>query len=220
VTKSLYENTGFTKAHLRNVDSSYYRTMSGLVSRVREQLAGGKRFIYLYYEGIDTTAHEFGLGEAYDTELHFVDFLLGRLIEVLPQGGCLVVTADHGQVEVKMPPLHLSGEILSDVHYQSGEGRFRWLHVRAGRAEEVKARCVDLYGKDAEILTRGEVLADEIFGPRLNEDVARRLGDVALIARSPIAFFDPTDTGPFELVSRHGGLTDDEIEVPLLSVSV
>ncbi|MGC8465651.1 MAG: alkaline phosphatase family protein, partial [Acidimicrobiales bacterium] len=210
VTKSLFENTGFTKAHLRGVRSSYYRTMSGLVSRVQESLRTGERFIYLYYEGIDTTAHEFGLGEAYDTELQFVDFLLGHLMAVLPKRSSLIVTADHGQVEVKSPPLHLSGEILSDVHYQSGEGRFRWLHVRGGRVAHVKERCVDLYGGDAEILTRAEVLDCQLFGPGLSDEAARRLGDVALIARSPVAFFDPADTGPFELVARHGGLTDDE----------
>ena len=43
-----------------------------------------------------------------------------------------------------------------------------------------------------------------------------RLGDVALVAREPIAFEDPNDTGPFELQGRHGSLTSAEVMVPLL----
>jgi hypothetical protein len=43
-----------------------------------------------------------------------------------------------------------------------------------------------------------------------------RLGDVALVARDDIAFEDPADTGPFELISRHGSMTAAEVLVPLL----
>ena len=43
-----------------------------------------------------------------------------------------------------------------------------------------------------------------------------RLGDVALVAREPVAFEDPADTGPFELIGRHGSLTEAEMRVPLL----
>jgi hypothetical protein len=43
------------------------------------------------------------------------------------------------------------------------------------------------------------------------------MGDVALVARDPISFDDPADTGPFRLVSRHGSLTSAEMLVPLLA---
>ena len=42
------------------------------------------------------------------------------------------------------------------------------------------------------------------------------LGDVALVAREPVAFLDPADTGPFVLQSRHGSLTSAEVMVPLV----
>lgn len=219
VTKSVYDNTGFTKAHLRGARPYYWRTFSGIVSRVRELLRDGERFIYLYYEGIDTTAHEFGLADQFDTELAFVDFFLSRLFEVLGSSTVLLVTADHGQVQVDEPPIHLSSEILSNVHFQSGEGRFRWLHVRGGSGDEVRDRCIDLYGKQADILSRQEIIASGLFGPDIGPEVCLRLGDVAIIAKEPVAFFDPLDTGPFNLISRHGGLTADELEVPLLSWS-
>jgi hypothetical protein len=47
--------------------------------------------------------------------------------------------------------------------------------------------------------------------------VAHRLGDVALVARAPVAFLDPADTGETRLLARHGSLTTAEMYVPLLA---
>ena len=44
--------------------------------------------------------------------------------------------------------------------------------------------------------------------------MAARLGDVALVAHEPVSFHDPADSGPFELVCRHGSLTSAEVLVP------
>jgi hypothetical protein len=52
----------------------------------------------------------------------------------------------------------------------------------------------------------------------MGASAAARLGDVALVPFEPVAFHDPDDAGPFELVSRHGSLTADEMLVPLLAV--
>jgi hypothetical protein len=36
------------------------------------------------------------------------------------------------------------------------------------------------------------------------------------VVRTDMAFHDPLDTGPYELVGRHGSLTSAEMLVPLL----
>jgi len=49
-------------------------------------------------------------------------------------------------------------------------------------------------------------------------DAARkRLGDVALLPFTDTSFEDAGDTGPFQLVCRHGSLTEAEVDVPLLA---
>ncbi|MEY4228061.1 MAG: hypothetical protein RLZ84_653, partial [Actinomycetota bacterium] len=53
-----------------------------------------------------------------------------------------------------------------------------------------------------------------------HEIVERRLGDVALVASSAVSFEDPADSGPFDLVCRHGSLTADEMYVPFLAAEV
>jgi hypothetical protein len=62
-----------------------------------------------------------------------------------------------------------------------------------------------------------EVLARGWFGPTVTPAARSRLGDVALAAREAVSFDDPADTGAFELVSRHGSLTAEEMMVPLLA---
>ena len=54
------------------------------------------------------------------------------------------------------------------------------------------------------------------FGPNVSAEAAARLGDVALVARTDVAFIEPTDSGPFDLIGRHGSATAAELWVPLL----
>ena len=56
-----------------------------------------------------------------------------------------------------------------------------------------------------------------IFGPIVSETVKSRLGDVALVAREKVGFTDPDEKMPFQLITRHGSLTKEEMHVPLLS---
>ncbi len=69
-------------------------------SRSAASCAAGERFVYAYYGGVDKTAHERGFGEFYDAELRSADRLVGDVLDALPPGAVLLVTADHGQVEV------------------------------------------------------------------------------------------------------------------------
>ena len=218
VTKAQYQDTGFTRAHLRSTMMFDYRLPSTMVDHVGQLLRQGELFVYAYYEGIDTVAHEYGLRECYEEELREVDYILGRLVASLPEGALLMVTSDHGQVEVPEAPIKLEKEILDCTVMLSGEGRFRWLHLKPGTVSKVLEIARGLYGADAWILSRDELIEGGYYGsPVMNRFEETRLGDVALLSRSNVAFYDPFDTGPYRLVSRHGSLTDEELLVPFLS---
>jgi predicted AlkP superfamily pyrophosphatase or phosphodiesterase len=174
--------------------------------------------VYGYYEGLDKVSHEYGLGEQYDEELRSIDHMLARLLEALPAGTVLLVTADHGQVEVPQDRiLQLPAEVQTHVAMQSGEGRFRWLHARGGRAAALLEAARGAFGEDAWVRSRDEAIAEGWYGPVVTEAAAGRLGDVLLAARGDAAFHDPNDTGPYVLVGRHGSLTAEEMLVPLVA---
>ncbi|MCB1026969.1 MAG: PglZ domain-containing protein, partial [Microthrixaceae bacterium] len=99
---------------------------------------------------------------------------------------------------------------------QSGEGRFRWFHTRPGSAPELVDAFNERYGDQAWVVTREQTIDEGWWGPGLTDGSAAILGDVALVAREPVAFLDAADSGPFVLQSRHGSLTSAEVMVPLL----
>jgi hypothetical protein len=69
------------------------------------------------------------------------------------------------------------------------------------------------------VVTREQTLDEQWFGPSMAPAVRSRLGDVALVAFEPVTFHDPADSGPFELICRHGSLTSAEVNVPLVGAS-
>lgn len=216
VTGLGFSVTGFTAAHLGGAELIEWATASGLPLQVRRALGGGARFVYAYYDGVDRVAHRHGLGELYDAELRAADRLVGDLLEVLPAGVSLAVTADHGQVEVGTRIEVLGREVMEAVEALSGEGRFRWLHARPGAAGAVAEAAAGAYGDVAWVVTAEEMIDEGWLGGPLSSEIRRRLGDVALVPFEPLAFLDPADTGEQRLVGRHGSLTPAEMLVPLL----
>jgi predicted AlkP superfamily pyrophosphatase or phosphodiesterase len=217
VTKAEFSTTGFTQAHLAGARFFGYRQPSSLVTRVAELVRSGEPFVYAYYDGIDKVAHEYGLGRYYRSELVAADHLVRCLLDELPRGTVLVVTADHGQVETGRSVITPHPAVLAATSVQSGEARFRWFHARPGRVEALHEAALAHHGADAWVRTRDEVLAEGWFGPEVRPELRNRLGDVCLVAKGAAAFDDPADSGPFVLLGRHGSLTRAEMLVPLLA---
>lgn len=218
VTRAEFSQTGFTDAHLGGARFVGYRTMGTLVAEVNRLVRGGEPFVYAYYEGIDKVAHEYGLDEHYDSELGWVDHLVAELLDTLPTGTVLAVTADHGQVEVGDNLVELDPGIRDHLSMQSGEGRFRWLHARPGRSRQL-LEAAEAHADTGWVVSREQMIDEGWFGPRIKDAVRQRLGDVALVAREPVAYADPADTGPYQLIGRHGSLTEDEMLVPFVAAT-
>jgi hypothetical protein len=217
VTRSEFLTSGFTAAHLGGARQIGWMLPSALVVEVGALLRAGEPFVYAYYDGIDKVAHGHGFGAYYDAELVAADRLVADLTARLPPGAVLVVTADHGQVEVGRAVRVLTPELMAEVVMVSGEGRFRWLHATEGRVEALAARAHETYGDEAWVWTAEELIDGGFFGGPLRPEVRSRLGDVAIVPFAPVAYLDPADQGDAMLVCRHGSLTPDEMWVPLLA---
>ena len=224
VSRTDLESSAFTEAHLRGSRACGWRTPSNIVAETVALVRSGEKFVYAYYDGLDKIAHERGFGDFYNAELAFVDWLVEALLESLPAGTTLAVTADHGQVMVGSNVVSLANEVLADIRHQSGEGRFRWLHARRGREQDLLHCTTEMYSDRAWVVSREQIVDERWFGPGgsqpLADSVGRRFGDVALIPFADISFDDPLDSGPFRLICRHGSLTSAEMLVPLAARTV
>jgi predicted AlkP superfamily pyrophosphatase or phosphodiesterase len=217
VTRGEFARTGFTEAHMRGARIVGWRTTATLVQHCARLIGDGERFVYAYYDGVDRVAHEFGLDDRYlPAEIAATDGLVGELLDALPGDVAVAITSDHGQVHYEE---HVDLEAVAPlVEAYGGDGRFRYLYARPGAAAELHARAKDEYADRAWVFDRDELFDDGWLGPNPPEpSVRRRVGDVVLAARDPVAFKDPTHPAEASLKAGHGSLTEDEMLVPLLS---
>lgn len=218
VSKAEFARSGFTRAHLGGTRLAGYRTVSSIPVEIGRLLRAGEPFVYAYYDALDRIAHEYGLGEHYEAELVACDRLVADVLVALPAGTALFVTADHGQVDCSGGEVDLDPGVRSLMEGESGEARFRWLHARMGAAEDLMAAAIEAHACQAWIRSRDQVIEEGWLGPVVSEPARKRLGDVALVARENWAFTDPADSGPIELLGRHGSMTPEEMLVPALSL--
>jgi len=216
VTRAQFADSGFTAAHLSDTRLFGYADRGGLVDQVLGAFAREEPFVYAYWDDIDRTAHEFGLAERYNDELTACDAMVAELLHRLPAGTAVVVTADHGQVHVGERLVDLPAEITSLVDGQSGEARFRWLHSRPGAASDLLAAAHQAFDHVGWVRSVDEVVSAGWLGDRVTSAARGRLGDVAVVARDPVAFVDPAEASSIELIGRHGSLTADEMLVPAI----
>ena len=218
VAQGELQDSAFSEAHLRGARPVGWRSPSSIAVEAAAQVEAGETFVYCYYNGVDKIAHERGFGPYFEAELRYADALVADLVATLPAGVAVLVTADHGQVEVGERVIHPSDELLAPVTLQSGEGRFRWLHCAPVDVDALAAAAHDAHGDVAWVVTKAQTLDEGWFGPTVSPPIQRRLGDVALVPFEPVSFYEAADTGPFDLVCRHGSLTSAEVNVPLVGV--
>jgi hypothetical protein len=218
VSKSDFRRSGFTTVHLRGGEYHGWPTSAVLVEHVRALVAARERFVYAYYPGLDEVGHEYGIeGRAFAAEVSATDALVHALLDVLPGDTALVVTADHGQVQVGPGGWRGLGSLDALVDTYAGEGRFRHLHARRGATAELHAAACDVAGDDAWVFTRERLFDEGWLGPDVRGPARRGVGDVVLAARGPVGYLDPTYAKEGGLIGAHGSVTAAEMLVPLVA---
>jgi predicted AlkP superfamily pyrophosphatase or phosphodiesterase len=214
-----YAGSGFTRATLRGADFVAAQTPATRVEAAYE-LAGDNpgSLVYCYLPEADKAGHRYGLDSPqWLAALEEIDAALSRGV---PQGVGVIVTSDHGMVDV---PSHrqvvLDADHLAGVAHVGGEPRMLHLYLDEGRsATEVVTRLrSDLEGL-ADVGAREEAIGAGLFGPRVSSAAAERMGDLLVIARGNGALYDGTaeDQRSRGMIGQHGGLTPEERQVPLI----
>ena len=148
--------------------------------------------MYAYYPGVDTVAHEHGIkSDFYRAELRAADWLVDSLLDALPDSAALLITSDHGQMEIEPDGWVELPALEPLVEFQAGDARFRYLYARPGAARELAEAAHAEAGARAWVLTREQLFDEGWLGPRPAGSIGGRVGDVVLAARDAVAFVDP-----------------------------
>ena len=215
-----YAESGFTRAALRG---GIYRGVNNneeISSAAADALKDANSFAYLYLNDVDDASHNSGFGsDKFLTALERVDQLIGLLLERLPKGVRLWVTSDHGMINRRdFVVVGKGNDLLKDVRLMAGEPRVRYLYVEAEKISQVKQRWEEFLGDRAEILTRSEAIAAGFYGAVVLDHVKERIGDLIVIAKGELIFVEiERESQQCAMVGHHGGTTQAEVEIPLLT---
>lgn len=184
-----------------------------------------RRLVYAYHGALDLAGHVHGVdSDEWRQELVAADRLVAELAARLPSGTSLVVTADHGmvdvaegdQIEVADPP-----GLIDGVRVLAGEPRLRHVHTHDERsARDVLGRWEQELSDRCWVVGRDDAIGAGWFGDDVTDTARARIGDVVVAARAPVAIVQKAaDPRQRELVGHHGSLTDAERHIPLAVAS-
>ncbi len=220
VSKRMFEGTGLTDASQRGATYVGADTVGERISGSVRAASESRSITYLYEGELDATGHRRGCESwAWKHQLAMIDSFAARLREALPSRTGLVITGDHGMVDVH-PDTRVDvdeePELMEGVRLFGGEARFRHLYCSAGTVDEVAKRWGERLGDDGVVVTREQAIDEGWFGA-VDSDVRPRLGDVMVACMGDLAVVS-TSRFPYEatLVGLHGSLTPQEMIVPLL----
>lgn len=186
---------------------------------VQAATAGPRTLVYCYERHLDHTGHGLGCGSPeWLDQLIRIDVFAARLRESLPSDVVLLVTGDHGMVDVpqdRFVTVEDEPDLLRDVTLFGGEGRLRQLYVRDGAASDVRDRWARRLGDDAWVRTRDEAQRAGWFGD-VGQRNAPRIGDVLVAMAGNGAVMTRSLAHEYGLVGMHGSLTEAEMAVPLI----
>jgi hypothetical protein len=213
--------SGLTEAAYGGAQFRATHTNDDYAQRVADELRAAPGLVYGYTSALDTAAHAFGIGSPrWHEAAADVDALLTRLVETLPANAALLVTADHGGLNV--PPdarldLDTDPRLGAGIRVVAGEPRVRYLHTEPGAAPDVQATWTELLDGRAVVYSREAAVATGMFGP-VNPRFLPRIGDVVVVCTSDTAVLatghEPPETA--RLIGFHGGATAVEMSIPII----
>jgi hypothetical protein len=221
-----FGDSPMTRAALRGGTFVSATTSHARTAAAAEALAApGPALMYFYLNELDKAGHRYGCqSEQWEHQLEELDATMKRLNASLPAGTSILLTADHGMLDV---PEHQRIDFSADPHlvdgvrHTAGEPRMVHLYLEknagAGAQERLLAAWRARFGTRIWAFTREEAITAGLFGP-VRPAVEGRIGDILIAARDELALYDIRRVRPtaMEVVGQHGSLTKAEREVPLL----
>ncbi|OBJ03194.1 nucleotide pyrophosphatase [Mycobacterium sp. 1482292.6] len=221
VLPAVFVGSGLTEAAYRGAELHPADPADDYARLVADVLRAGPGLVYGYTAELDTAAHVFGIGsQQWHAAAANVDALLTRLLEALPPTAAMLVTADHGGINVpERARIDLDSDprLSEGIEVVAGEPRVRYLHTVPGAAGDVRAAWGELLDGSATVYGREEAVATGMFGTVAPHHL-ERLGDVVVVCSGDAAVLASAHEPPeaSRLVGFHGGATAAEMAIPLI----
>lgn len=220
----------FNAWHARGAQVRAYNAMPDMFAQLAALLheADAPRYIYAYYPDLDSCSHRYGCdSEQAQQTLAALDACFGEFLgEVKGRDSWLLVCADHGFIDSP------AGRVLSlDDHPRlaallsrplCGERRAAYCYVGAAQSAAFEAYVRQHFASCLDLRRSGELIDAGWFGPPpYHPRLAARVGDYTLVMKDNWTIKDQLPgEKQHRMLGVHGGVSRDEMCVPLIVVKV
>lgn len=223
-----YVESALSRVQIRDTQEMHgFVTSSDMwvaLRNVIERHRNARALFVAYWSAVDEISHTYGpASEAVIAELNNLAYsfereFLQRLSARARQGTLFVLAADHGQLDtpsnraiyLRQHP-DLRNRLLMDF---AGEARAAYLYCRTGQVDAVREYLAKLHDK-LFVVDAPAALKAGLFGSgKISPEVEHRIGDLIVLPRENYFLWDRTEEST--MLGRHGGLTEQEMLVPLM----
>ncbi|TMF97885.1 MAG: alkaline phosphatase family protein [Chloroflexi bacterium] len=218
---AFHEWSGLTRAIGRGERFHAADSLEAVTEGALRLLNAPRTFVFGYHPRLDAAGHVHGVAsQAWADELVAVDHAVRLLAEQLPKKTLLVVSGDHGMVDLRPEErLDLADhpDLAAGVRILGGEPRARYVGTVPGATGDVLTAWRSRLGHRMWVWTREEAIATGIFGPQVTDRARERMGDIVAAAYGRVGVVErKVDPAQARLNGHHGSLTPAELLVPLL----
>jgi hypothetical protein len=218
---AVHDGSGLSRAVWPAGQFRAAETLDGVIAQALDALTPVPSLVYAYHSKLDAAGHVHGVAsQQWHDELVAVDTGVRSFAERLPSDSVLVITGDHGMVDLATDEridLAEHPELRAGVRLLAGEARARYVYTEPGADGDVLATWREKLGDRMWIWSREEAIATGAFGPVVTPKARERIGDVVAAAYGPVGIVErAVDPAQARLLGHHGSFTPAEQLVPFL----
>lgn len=220
--------SSFSARHSRGAQILPYRGIQGMndaIVAAVSALGAMDGYVHAYYPVFDALSHTHGCtADEVVAQFRRIDAAFAQLLDRLHGSGTdVVVSADHGFID--SPPERL---IHLDAHHPAvrnmlaaplfGERRAAFCSVRRGAERDFQAFADETLAGKAVLVRSQDLLASGLLGPgKAHRRLSERVGSHTLLMESGWTICDHVPgEHHHSMIGVHGGLSPDEMWVPLI----
>ncbi|MEM3383400.1 MAG: alkaline phosphatase family protein [Nitrososphaerales archaeon] len=230
-----HKDSGLSRMYYTNAKILSYINSSDLFVNLRKLLeseANEQIFVFTYWDLLDAISHIYGpssqeaLAELSNFLYSYKNEFIDKLSNNASKKTLLIITADHGQLELSEKNTIFSSEHpeLMDKLWipPTGDSRAAFLYVKPGKIDEVKD-YIDRRLKDKVfVLNSDKAIEEGLFGIGSKKRINDRVGHLIILPYKNYSFNYRHRGSEKDFIMRgsHGGLSEEEMLVPFICKNI
>ncbi|MEM3584064.1 MAG: alkaline phosphatase family protein [Nitrososphaerales archaeon] len=230
-----HKDSGLSKMYHSGAKIFSYINSSDLFVNLRKLLeseANEQIYVFAYWDLLDAISHIYGpssqeaLAELGSFLYSYKNEFIDKLGNEAAKKTLLIITADHGQLELSekntiFPSDH--PELMDKLWVPpTGDSRAAFLYVKPGKIDEVKDYINRRLKDKLFVLKSNEAIEEGLFGIGSKKRINDRVGNLIVLPYENYSFAYRHRGSEKDFIMRgsHGGLSEDEMLVPLICKNI